>query len=106
MKNNDPRYIHETIVRDIVDIVSDIKDTDEIKGIFNKKSIKSVAAASAGLTLVFPVLISDSIGIESAGIICKAIERKAASMMQMLSFAFGIDNARDALSYINNYTIA
>lgn len=30
MRNNNPQYIHETIVRDIVDIVSDVKDAKEI----------------------------------------------------------------------------
>ena len=102
MRDNNPRYIHETIVRDIVDIISDVKDVDKITP-FNRKSIKSVASASSGLTLVFPVLISDSIGIQSAGIICKAIERKAASMMQMLFSAFQIDDAKDALSYLSKF---
>ncbi len=104
MGNNNPQYFHETIIRDIVDVVSDIKDADELGGFMNrKKSFRSAASATSNLTLVFPVLISDSLGIESAGIIVKAIERKAASMMQMLFSALCIDDATDAIDYVKKF---
>lgn len=102
--NNNSQYIHETIVRDIVDIATDIKDAKVLDGIANRKaSFRSAASASSALTLVFPVLISNSIGIQSAGIIAKAIERKSATMMQMLFSAFGIDDAKDAIDYIQKF---
>lgn len=104
MGNNNPQYFHETIVRDIVDVVSDIKDADELGGFMNRThSFRSAASATSNLTLVFPVLISDSLGIESAGIIVKAIERKAASMMQMLFSALCIDDATDAIDYVKKF---
>lgn len=103
-KDNNSQYFHETIVRDIVDIATDIKDAKVLDGITNRKtSFRSAAAASSALTLVFPVLISNSIGIQSAGIIAKAIERKSATMMQMLFSAFGIDDAKDAIDYIKKF---
>lgn len=103
-KDNNSQYFHETIVRDIVDIATDIKDAKVLDGITNRKtSFRSAAAASSALTLVFPVLISNSIGIQSASIIAKAIERKSASMMQMLFSAFGIDDATDAIDYIKKF---
>lgn len=102
--NNNSQYIHETIVRDIVDIVTDVKDSKVLDGITNRKSsFKSAASASSALTLVFPVLISNSISVSSAGIIAKAIERKAASMMQMLFSAFAIDDAKDAIDYVQKF---
>lgn len=102
--DNNSQYIHETIVRDIVDIATDIKDAKVLDGITNRKtSFRSAASASSALTLVFPVLISNSIGIQSAGIIAKAIERKSATMMQMLFSAFGIDDAKDAIDYIQKF---
>lgn len=102
--NNSSQYFHETIVRDIVDIIADVKDKGLPDEFSNRKmSYRSAASATSGLTLVFPVLISDTIGVESAGMICKALERKAASMMQMLFSAFAIDNATDAIEYVKKF---
>ena len=108
MRKNKPQYFHETIVRDIVDIVSGVSDAVDsdkgLGGLLNrKKSFRSAASATSNLTLVFPVLMSDSLSIESAGIITKAIERKAASMMQMLFSALCIDDATDAIDYVKKY---
>lgn len=103
MENNSPKYFHETIIRDIVDIVSGIKDAKELGVANRKRSFKSAASATSNLTLVFPVLISDSLSIESSGIVAKAIERKAASMMQMLFSALCIDSATDAIDYVKKF---
>lgn len=103
MQRNDPHYIHETIVRDVMDVIDGIKDEDFLKDTSSKTSFRSVASATSNLTLVFPVLISDSINIDSAGIICKAIERKAATMLQMLFSAYSISNASDAIDYLKQF---
>ena len=51
------RTIHETVIRDILDVIHDVKDSDGLDGILNRdKSIKSIANASKNLTLVFPEL--------------------------------------------------
>lgn len=101
---NDPRYIHETIIRDIIDVVQDVKDAESLGGIANRRnSFRSVASASSNLTLVFPVLISNSISIEAAGMITKAIERKCATMLQMLFSAYCIDDAQDAVDYLRKF---
>lgn len=100
----EPKYIHETIVRDIVDVVSDVKNAQELGSFANsKKSFRSVASASSNLTLVFPVLISNAISIEAAGMICKAIERKCVVMLQMLFSAYCIDDAQDAVDYLSKF---
>lgn len=94
--------IHETIIRDIIDIINDVKDSDEIQLLLNrKKSIKSIAKATANLVLVFPVIISNTINIETASIITKAIERKAVSMLQILFSAISISDSKDAFDFIS-----
>ena len=105
MKNTNPQFFHETIIRDIFDVAYDVADAAKNNSpIYRKgRSFKSAPSATSNLTLVFPVLISDSISIEAAGIIVKAIERKAASMMQMLFSAISIDDASDAIDYVRKF---
>lgn len=93
-------YIHETAIKDIVDLIKDYTG----KGIFNSKtSFKSVASASSNLTLVFPVLTSNTIAIENSSMVSKAIERKAVGMLQMLFSAISITDAKDAIEYVGRF---
>lgn len=93
--------IHETVIRDIVDVISDFKDQGE--EYFNKTSIKSVSNASDKMTLVFPVLCASTVSIESATMVAKAIERKAATMLQMLFSAININNTSSGLDYLRQF---
>lgn len=93
--------IHETVIRDIVDVISDFKDQGE--EYFNKASIKSVSNASDKMTLVFPVLCASTVSIESATMVAKAIERKAATMLQMLFSAININNTSSGLDYLRQF---
>lgn len=101
--NNDNNTIHETVIRDIVDVMTDITNSERLPGVFTNKSYKSISKASEKLTLVFPVFVSNSINIENAVMISKAIERKCVTMMQMLFSAICITNADNAIDYINNF---
>lgn len=92
--------IHETVLRDIVDIVSDVKDAKGIDLFSNTKSFKSINTATSGLVLVFPVLCSSTIQLSNAAMITKAIERRATSLLQMLFSAISITNATDAMEYV------
>lgn len=101
---NNCKVVHETIIKDIVDVLMDIKDTDEIQYALGKsKSFKSISSASANLICVFPVLVDRSIGIERAQMIAKAYERKAVAMLQMLFSAFSISDAENAQEYIRQF---
>lgn len=101
---NKCEQIHETVIRDIVDIIMDIKNSDEVSILLNRgKSYKSVAQASSNLVLVFPVVSSKAVDIKNASMICKAIERKAVSMLQMLFSAVSITNADNAIDYIKQF---
>lgn len=90
--------IHETVVRDIVDILSDAKDGFDM--FQTSKSFKSINTATSGLILVFPVLCSSNIQMANAAMVSKAIERRATSLLQMLFSAISITNAKDAMEYV------
>lgn len=96
-------YIHETVLRDIIDILSSVKDSDEVKSITNGKSYRSAAAMSKDLILTFPVIYSSDISLDTATMISKAMEKKCATMMQMLFSAISVDNSKDAIEYIKKY---
>lgn len=103
-KKQNPKMIHETVVRDIIDIVTDIKDMDEVEFLTRKnKSFRSIAQASSNLILVFPVPITRSISIENAAMVTKAIERQAVSMLQILFSALSVTNAEDAMEYVGKF---
>lgn len=104
MYRNDCSVMHETIIKDIVDVLTDIKNVDEIQFELNKsKSFKSIASASDALTLVFPVVVSSDMDISTAMMVSKAIERKCVAMLQMLFSAFTINDAKDAIEYISKF---
>lgn len=96
--------IHETVIRDIVDIISDVRKSDEVEWLKNKnRSFSSIAKASSNLTLVFPVLVSKNMNIENAAMISKAIERKATTMLQMLFSAINITDSKNGIEYLKNF---
>lgn len=101
---NNCEMIHETVIRDIVDIINDVKNSEELKGIKGRgRSFKSVAQASSNLTLVFPVAISSNTNIENASMVTKAIEKKAVSMLQMLFSAISITDNDNGIDYIKKF---
>lgn len=98
--------IHETVVADIFDT---IKDGIRIAGnVANPKSARvrnssSLARATSGLTLAFPVICTNTLPIETASMISKAIERKNVSMLQMAFSAYNITNATDAVEHLSKF---
>lgn len=100
------KCIHETIIKDIVDVAKDFKDSDEIQAVRNRKngaSFKSITSKSEALTMVFPVICSKNMSYETAAMISKAIERKAVSMLHMLFTAAQITDAKDGADYISRF---
>ena len=100
----DQYSIHETVIRDIVDVIADLKKSDEIEMFFsgrqNRKYFKSISNATSNLTLVFPVIASSSLSIDTVSIVAKAIERKAVTMLQMLFSAISITDANNAFDQV------
>lgn len=101
---NPCKAIHETIIKDIVDILLDVKDMDEMQFALGKnKSFKSISSATANLICVFPVVVDRSMSIESAQMATKAYERDAVAMLQMLFSAFTITDAKNAKEYLSKF---
>ncbi len=101
---NKYQMVHETVVRDIIDILDGVKDFDQVDWILNKRnSVGSIAKRASNLILVFPVLISNSLSIQTATIISKAIERKCVALLQVLFSAVNLTNATDLYEYISQF---
>ena len=66
---NNFKMIHETALRDIVDVINSVKDFDQIKWIQTKNNVGSIAKRSSDLILVFPVLVSNALSIKTATIL-------------------------------------
>lgn len=101
---NPCKAIHETIIKDVVDILTDVKDMDEMQFALGKnKSFKSLSSATANLICVFPVVVDRSMSIETAQMATKAYERDAVAMLQMLFSAFTITDAKNAQEYLSRF---
>ena len=100
---NKCEYFHETVVRDIVDIITSAKDFDQIKWINNKNNTGSIAKRASNLVLVFPVIVSNSLNINTAMIISKAIERKCCSLLQILFSSMQISDADNLQDYVKQF---
>lgn len=100
---NDTKTIHETIIKDIIGVISDISNSEHLPGIFSNNSYRSVAQAAEKLTLVFPVFVTTDVPVENAVMVSRAIERKAVTMMQMLFSAISITDAKDAIDYVSRF---
>ena len=100
--------LHETILRDIVDTITDIKDEyNDAKRVVNTgsaNSFTSIARATSDLVLVFPFMCDSTISMETASMTAKAIERQCVSMLTVLSHIKGNTKTRsdDALAIDEN----
>lgn len=104
---NDCRVLHETVVKDIMDLFDLIRDTDVEDIIDSSKrnpySKTSLAKLTDNLVCVFPVMVSSSLSIDSAVMIMKAIERKAAVMLQLLFSAYQVQNANNLADVLGQF---
>lgn len=118
---SDCQQLCPTIVRDIIAFSEDgtIKDVmDVIHGTIDSsskflntlsntsRSHGSIAARASQLVLVFPVLISNAIKLETAILISKAIEKKCVSLLQILFSAMNLadyNDTRDLYDYLSKF---
>ncbi len=109
MNNKNPRTIHETVLKDIIDIWDDIKAISKDSDIFksgkknNPMSSSSIAKASSNLNLVFPVICSRGISIETASMVSKAIEKNAVTMLQRLFASWQIADETNGINSVEDY---
>ena len=100
---NHCQQLHETIVRDIIDVIDSVKNFDQIEWIKNKNNVGSIAKRSSNLVLVFPVICSTSINIKTAAIITKAIERKCVSLLQILFSSIQLTSVDNMYDYLKQF---
>ena len=99
-------YFHESVVRDIVDVLTSLKDYDEVQFINNAKanrSFKSITSATKDLILTFPVMVSSDIEPDNAIMIAKAHEKKMASLLHILFTAISVKNNEDVFDYVKKF---
>ena len=102
--NNKCEMLHETIVRDIYDVVNSVKDFDEIDWLrTGNNTTGSIAKRTSNLILTFPVLVSTSLSIESATIAAKALEKKYATLLQILFSSMQMTDADGLYQYIRKF---
>lgn len=97
------------LLKDITDVISDLKS--DIKGIGTAEYAKrlrgsSIARKGAEGTLQFPVIVSRSLSIDDAIMICKALERQYATFTQItlsLHPYLDLSKDKDISSYLKNF---
>lgn len=84
------KALHETFIKDALELIDIIKQLSPEEIINNRRkpgtkyTSTSIAKLTDNLVCVFPVMVSSSMSIDTATMIAKAIERKAAVMLQLL----------------------
>ena len=100
--------IHETILRDIVDVITDVKDEyndakSAVTGSKGGTNFTSIARASSNLVLVFPFMCDSTVSMETASMTAKAIERQCVSMLRLLFSACEVTSAENARDYLAQF---
>lgn len=99
-----PNIIHETILKDIVDLIGDAEDLAADNNIIGKgQRYESLTKAANKLILVFPVLCTKGITIETASMLSKAIEKHCISLLQMLFASIQVNDTADLNDYISRF---
>lgn len=82
------QQLHRTAVRDIISITEDTSSIQDVMNVINKgaevgrdwlsknNNTGSIAKRASNLVLVFPVLVSSSLKMQTAVLLSKAIETK------------------------------
>lgn len=104
---NNCKVVHETIIRDIMDLLDYVQDT-EVEEIIDKTkrsklSTTSMARLSSNLTAVFPVPCTRNISVEAMNMVAKAIERKAVIMLQLVFSAYQMTDADNAEEFLGKF---
>lgn len=100
---NQNQMIHETFLRDVVDVVNSVKDFDQVEWIRKKNNVGSIAKRASNLVLVFPVLVSNSLSIQTASLISKAIERKCVALLRILFASVNMTSIDNLTDYIGQF---
>ena len=77
IKNN-PNVIHETVIRDVIELISDLTDDgksviDKVTGQRGLNGYRNIARGTRDLTLTFPVIVTNATSVETASMFAIAI---------------------------------
>lgn len=103
---NNREYFHESVVKDIIDVITSLKDFDEVQLLVNankNRSFKSISSATKDLILTFPMMASADLDPESVMMAAKAHEKKCAAMLHILFTAICVDQSEDVYDYIRKF---
>ena len=103
MNKRDINGIHETVVGDIIKLFDKFDGIDILKKTFgsnkgsndNRWTGSSIAKAASNLVLTFPVLVDESVSLNTAQLLTRAIEGKALVMLQLLFSAISAQSLKD-----------
>lgn len=100
MNKRDINGIHETVISDLGKLFEKFDGIDIIKKTFgsnkgNIMSSSSIAKAASNLVLTFPVLVDESVSLNTAQLLTRAIEGKALVMLQLLFSAISVQSLKD-----------
>lgn len=89
------------------ELISDFLDTTfetDLGNLTDTKtlSVKSITKSSKDLTMIFPVMVSNTVDGISAQLIARALERKFVSLAQILLSAISITKSTDAIDHLKN----
>ena len=102
MSSNNNRTLHETVLKDITDLLTGAADVVNTS-LSPKRNYRSIASVSEKMTLVFPVFVSSNIRITDATMVSKAIERKCVTMLQMLFAEISITDTDNVIDFIARF---
>lgn len=100
---NKCEMLHETIVRDVIDVINNVKQLDDVEWVNRTGRVGSISRQASNLVLVFPVIVSNSINIQTASLIAKAIERKCVSLLQILFASVNITDEDNLYDFISQF---
>ena len=102
---NDPRAIHESVIKELIDLWDGIRNMkkEENKNRSPIGRASSLAKVSSNLTLVFPVICSRGISVDRAGIVTKAVEKNAVTMLQRVFSAWQIADSEAGAGNFQDY---
>lgn len=107
---DDCKLMHETIVRDLVDLIDTVGDVtgDGGKEVVDRwrtgrKNVGSIAKRASNLVLVFPVIVSSDLTYGTAALITKALESKCVTLLRILFSSINYTNINNMQDYIAKY---
>lgn len=100
---NKCEMLHETVLRDIIDIVNSVKSAEDSEWVQRTGRVGSISRQASNLVLVFPVIVSNALNIQTATIITKAIERKCVSLLQILFASINFTDDQNLYEFISQF---